>query len=113
MEGDVALMNTVAIWSTIAYAFGATSWNDDPVLHDDVIASDADLVIGGLLSTKWKVSRGRTLIFDDDVGALGLLGLAGAMYYSSDWDKGAHMTPARFATGGSGQAMGIGAEVHF
>ena len=136
-EGDVALTNSALLWSTVLYLWVDVARNQSPVLHDVVIAGDVGLVLGGLTSTRWHLSRGRTLLLDTG-GLLGILGgglaaaisnggdvaigaslfagtavgLASAAYLSRDWDHPATVAPTPIA-GPASQGVGVSAMFRF
>ncbi len=136
-EGDVALTNTGLLWSTVLYLWVGIGRNRSPDLHDVVIAGDVGLVVGGLTSTKWHISRGRSLLLDTG-GLLGILGgglaaaignggdttvgaclfvgtalgLASAVYLSRDWDHPVHVAPTPIG-GPTSQGAGVSAIFRF
>jgi hypothetical protein len=70
-QGDVALTNTVFAWGTIMALLGHLAFDAEPTLRETVVIGDAALLAGAILSSKVKMSRGRTLLID--VG--GILGM--------------------------------------
>jgi hypothetical protein len=80
--GDVALTNTVGIWSgvVVLLAHAATGFEarEEAVWGTLLAAADAGLLGGALLSRRFPMSRGRTLMIDVG-GVLGMLGGMGVM----------------------------------
>jgi hypothetical protein len=72
-QGDVALANSFLLWSTVLSLWADLAADHDPTLRETVVIGDAGLLLGGLISTRVKMSRGRTLLIDVG-GVLGVLG---------------------------------------
>lgn len=72
-QGDVALANSFLLWSTVLSLWADLAADHDPSLRETVLIGDAGLLLGGLVSTRVKMSRGRTLLIDVG-GVLGVLG---------------------------------------
>ncbi|CAN5719514.1 hypothetical protein BH11MYX2_BH11MYX2_37870 [soil metagenome] len=101
--GDIALTNSFFIWGSLASSFGALALgsDNDSTFRKIVVAGDASIVIGALVSQKVHMSRGRTILIATG-GLLGLL-LGGAIALGVDSNEG---------IGGAflaGEAIGIGA----
>jgi hypothetical protein len=84
-QGDVALTNTVFAWSTLLALLGHLAFDVEPTLPEMVVIGDAALLAGALLSSKVKMSRGRTLLIDVG-GILGMM-LGGLIAAASDDDQ--------------------------
>lgn len=72
-QGDVALANSFLLWSTVLSLWADLAADHEPTLRETVVLGDAGLLLGGLISTRVKMSRGRTLLLDVG-GVLGVLG---------------------------------------
>lgn len=72
-QGDVALANSFLLWSTVLSLWADLAADHDPTLRETVAIGDAALLLGGLISTRVKMSRGRTLLIDVG-GVVGVLG---------------------------------------
>jgi hypothetical protein len=123
--GQVALANTVGIWTGVLTLFAMFAFEIDDAnaayFKGAVVASDLGLLAGCFLARAFPMSRGRTLLIDAG-GVLGMLagfgtavliggdevethvgfasalagttlGLAGAVFFTRDWD--APSMPAR------------------
>jgi hypothetical protein len=72
-QGDVALANSFLLWSTLVALWADLAADHAPTLGEVVAIGDAGLVLGGVISTRVDMSRGRTLLIDVG-GVLGVLG---------------------------------------
>ncbi len=89
-SGDVAMANTGGVWSSILFTLLTVAATDDaPEVESLVLAGDLGILMGGLLSSRLPMSRGRTLLIDTG-GVLGFVagGLA-ALAADPDEDGGA------------------------
>lgn len=75
-SGDVALSNTTGLWTPILVLLVHGVADTEPKAETILVAIDAGLVAGGVLSTRYRMSRGRTLLID--VGGL-VGGLTGGL----------------------------------
>jgi hypothetical protein len=72
-QGDVALANSFLLWSTVLSLWADLAADHEPTLRESVVLGDAGLVLGGLISTRVHMSRGRTLLIDVG-GVIGVIG---------------------------------------
>ena len=72
-QGDVALTNSFLLWSTVLSLWVDVAADREPTLREVVLVGDVGLVLGALVSTRAKMSRGRTLLVDVG-GVIGVLG---------------------------------------
>ncbi|MEO8704574.1 MAG: hypothetical protein ABI867_31255, partial [Kofleriaceae bacterium] len=87
-QGDVALTNSVFLWTTMLTVWGHLAAGEDTLtLRRVVLAGDAGIVAGALISTQVKMSRGRTLLIDLG-GILGILA-GGIVAVSTDSERAA------------------------
>jgi len=86
-QGDVALANSFLLWGSVMTLWGYLAADEEPSLRTVVIAGDAAIVAGALVSTQVKMSRGRTLLIDVG-GVLGIL-LGGLIAVGTDSEQGA------------------------
>src|ERR1044071_3916391 len=63
-QGDVALTNSFLLWSTVLSLWVDVAADREPTLREVVLVGDVGLVLGALVSTRAKMSRGRTLLVD-------------------------------------------------
>jgi hypothetical protein len=133
--GDVALANTTGFWVSILTLLGHGVVDTEPEVRTIVLAGDAGLVAGALLSQAYPMSRGRTLLIDTG-GVLGFLtgalvsaladtdsapatltpmllgtagGLAAATQLTADWDAPELPGGAHIGLGPVGDSGGFGA----
>ena len=71
-SGAVALANTGGLWATVVMLLFHGIADTEPEIETIVLAGDAGLLLGGLISRKYPMSRGRTLLIDTG-GVLGIL----------------------------------------
>lgn len=97
-SGDVALANTTGFWTPILVLMFHGVIDVEPEAATVLAAIDAGLLAGGVLSTRYRVSRGRTLLID--VGGLvgGLTGGLAIAVAQPDSAAGA-FTPLLITTG--------------
>lgn len=132
-QGDVALTNSFLLWSTVLTLWGGLAAEHEPTLREMVVAGDIGLVLGGLTSTRVRMSRGRTLLIDVG-GVLGILGgglvavgsgsetVAGvslmvgtaaglgiAAAVTTDWDVPVTIAPTRITGASGARAWGVSA----
>ena len=72
-QGDVALVNSFLLWSTVLSLWADVAADHEPTLRESVAIGDVGLVLGGLVATQVHMSRGRTLLIDVG-GVIGILG---------------------------------------
>jgi hypothetical protein len=111
-QGHVALANSAGIWSGVLtlLTFGATDADleADAALGTILAAVDAGLVIGGVVSSRYPMSRSRSLIIDSG-GVLGYLGGFGtAVLIAGDPDQ-----QLAFGSALGGVVLGLGAATFF
>lgn len=70
-ESQIAVANSFGFWGAVLYAWYGIATNSAAV-HDAVLVSDAALVLGGVVASRWRPSRGRTLMIDVG-GVIGVL----------------------------------------
>ena len=75
-SGDVSLTNTAGTWTTILVLLAHGAVGKTPGLNTTILAGDAGLLAGALLSRRYPMSRSRTLLIDAG-GVLG--GLFGSL----------------------------------
>lgn len=97
-SGDIALTNTGGIWTTVMALLAHGIADAEPELETIVIAGDVGLLIGGLVSRKVPMSRGRTLLIDTG-GILGFLSGGLIVVIAQPDDVEAIVTPLFLGTG--------------
>jgi hypothetical protein len=136
-HGDVALTNTFLLWGTVLTTWGYLIGDEEPSLRGVIIAGDASLLVGALVSQHVEMSRGRTLLIDvggvlgtlvggliavsadDETGAgVGLMlgtatGLVVAAGASSSWDAAPPVKVAPVVLDGPGRSKGHGISAGF
>jgi hypothetical protein len=136
-QGDVALTNSFLLWSSVLTLWGSFAVGSEPTLRLTVVAGDIGLVLGGLASTRVRMSRGRTLLIDVG-GVLGILGgglvaagsgsdtaagvallvgtaagLAIATAATRDWDVPVTIAPTRITGASGARGWGVSAVLGF
>jgi hypothetical protein len=84
-QGDVALANTFLLWGSVMTVWGHVIASTEPSLQTVVGVGDVALLVGALVSTQVKMSRGRTLLIDIG-GVLGTM-TGGLIAIGADSDR--------------------------
>jgi hypothetical protein len=136
-QGDVALTNTFLLWGSVMTVWGHVIASTTPDLQTVIAVGDASLLIGALVSTQVKMSRGRTLLIDiggvlgamtgglvalgaDSDTAVGVLlmggtaaGLGIAVAGTLNWDKAPPVQVAPAVLDGPSRSKGYGVAAGF
>jgi hypothetical protein len=136
-QGDVALTNTFLLWGTVLTLWGHLLADEVPSIRTVVVAGDAALLLGALVSREVKMSRGRTLLIDvggilgtltgallgagaDDESGIGIAlmigtaaGLGIAAAGTKDWDKAPPVKVAPAVIPGPSRSAGYGVSAGF
>ena len=99
-QGDVALVNSFLLWSTLLALWADLAADHSPTLGELVAIGDAGLVLGGLTATRVHMSRGRSLLIDVG-GVIGVIG-GGLVAVGSHGDQAAGISLL------AGTAAGLG-----